>query len=60
MYDTFLGDNYADTNPDLDGGLTSSASSLAVTGFPSAITAGNSGSFTVTAKNADGTTDTNC
>ncbi len=35
------------------------ASSLAVTGFPSTITAGNSGSFTVTALNADGSTDTN-
>ncbi len=35
------------------------ASSLAVTVFPSTITAGNSGSFTVTALNADGTTDTN-
>ncbi len=34
------------------------ASSLAVTGFPSVITVGNAGSFTVTAKNADGTTDT--
>ncbi len=35
------------------------ASSLAVTGFPSTITAGSAGSFTVTALNADGSTDTN-
>jgi hypothetical protein len=34
------------------------ASSLAVAGFPSVITAGSAGSFTVTALNADGTTDT--
>jgi hypothetical protein len=34
------------------------ASSLTVTGFPSVVTAGSSGSFTVTALNADGTTDT--
>jgi hypothetical protein len=34
------------------------ASSIAVSGFPSTITAGASGSFTVTAKYADGTTDT--
>jgi hypothetical protein len=35
------------------------ASSLAVADFPSVITAGSAGSFTVTALNADGTTDTN-
>ncbi len=35
------------------------ASSLAVTGFPSVITAGSAGSFTVTVLNADGATDTN-
>src|SRR5579883_1832774 len=34
------------------------ASSLAVTGFPSVITAGSPGNFTVTALNANGTTDT--
>jgi hypothetical protein len=34
------------------------ASSLAVAGFPSVITAGSAGSFTVTALNADGSTDT--
>jgi hypothetical protein len=34
------------------------ASSLAVTGFSSVVTAGSAGSFKVTALNADGTTDT--
>jgi hypothetical protein len=34
------------------------ASSLAVTGFPSSITAGSAGRFSVTALNADGTIDT--
>src|SRR5262249_50057007 len=33
------------------------ASSLGVSGFPATITAGVAGSFTVTAKNADGTTN---
>jgi hypothetical protein len=33
--------------------------SLVVSGFPAAITAGSSGSLTVTAQNADGSTDTN-
>jgi hypothetical protein len=35
------------------------ASSLAVAGLPSVIVAGSAGSFTVTALNSDGTTDTN-
>jgi hypothetical protein len=34
------------------------ASSLAVTGFPSVVTAGGTGSFMISALNADGTTDT--
>jgi hypothetical protein len=37
---------------------TTQASSLAVSGFPSIVTAGSAGSFKVTALNADGTTDT--
>jgi len=40
------------------GTVAPQASSIAVSGFPSSITAGASGSITVTAKNADGTTDT--
>ncbi len=39
-------------------GSSSQASSLAVAGFPSVTTAGVAGSFTVTAKSADGSTDT--
>jgi hypothetical protein len=43
---------------EVQNGSPSYASSLAVAGFPTVTTAGNSGSFTVTALNADGTTDT--
>jgi hypothetical protein len=39
-------------------GSTNQASQLAFAGSPSSITAGISGSFTVTAQNADGSTDT--
>ena len=41
-----------------DWSTTAHASSFTVSGFPSATTAGKAGSFTVTAKNTDGTTDT--
>ncbi len=44
---------------EVQSGTSTQASSLAVTGFPSSITAGVAGSFTVTVQNADGTTDTN-
>jgi ELWxxDGT repeat protein len=37
---------------------TTAAASLAVSGFPASTSAGAPGSFTVTAENADGTTDT--
>ena len=40
------------------GTVAAQPSSLSVSGFPSPTTAGASGSFTITAKNADGTTDT--
>ncbi len=43
---------------EVQSGSASQAASLAVSGFPSVITAGNSGSFTVTALYADGSTDT--
>jgi hypothetical protein len=43
---------------EVQNGGSTNPSSLAVTGFPSAIKAGNAGTFTVTALNADGTTDT--
>ncbi len=39
-------------------GTGTPAASLAVSGFPPTTTAGTAGSFTVTAKNADGSTDT--
>ncbi len=42
----------------LNGADWAPASSFTVSGFPSSTTAGVSGSFTVTAKNADGTIDT--
>ena len=41
-----------------DWSTPSPPSSFGVTGFPSTTTAGAAGTFTVTAKNADGTTDT--
>ena len=41
-----------------DWSTTPQASSFAVSGFPSSTTAGGAGSFTVTAKNTDGTTAT--
>jgi hypothetical protein len=40
-------------------GSVQQASSLAVSGFPSSVTAGTAGSFTVTAQKPDGTTATN-
>jgi hypothetical protein len=43
---------------EVQNGSPTQANSLAVTGFPSVVTAGSAGSFTVTALNADGTTDT--
>ena len=43
---------------EVQNGSSSQASSLAVTGFPSVITAGVTGNFTVTAKSADGSIDT--
>jgi hypothetical protein len=43
---------------EVQGKNSNQASSLSVAGFPSVITAGNAGSFTVTALNADGSTDT--
>jgi hypothetical protein len=43
---------------EVQNGSSTNPSSLAVTGFPSAIMAGKAGSFTVTALNADGSTDT--
>jgi hypothetical protein len=42
---------------EVQNGSANQASSLAVTGFSSSITAGSAGSFTVTALNADGTID---
>jgi uncharacterized delta-60 repeat protein len=39
--------------------LTAPSPSFSVTGFPSSITAGTAGAFTVTALNADGSTNTN-
>jgi hypothetical protein len=43
---------------EVQNGSSNQAASLAVAGFPLVITAGNAGSFTVTALNADGSTDT--
>jgi len=43
---------------EVQSGSSTQASNLTVVGFPSATTAGGAGSFTVTAQNADGTTDT--
>ncbi len=42
---------------EVQNGTANEASSLAVAGFPSVLTAGNAGSFTVTARNADGSAD---
>jgi uncharacterized delta-60 repeat protein len=39
--------------------LLGDSPSFAITGFPSSITAGTAGTFTVTARNADGSTNTN-
>ena len=54
--------NVADIDPNISGpyslnGTSTQPSSFTVSGFPSSTTAGVAGSFTVTAKNADGTTD---
>jgi hypothetical protein len=43
---------------EVQNGSSNQASSLAVAGFPSVTTAGAPGTFTVTARNADGSTDT--
>jgi hypothetical protein len=43
---------------EVQSGNSNQAGRFVVAGFPSVITAGNAGSFTVTALNADGTTDT--
>ncbi len=43
---------------EVQGNNSNQASSLTVAGFPSVITAGSAGSFTVTALNADSSTDT--
>jgi hypothetical protein len=55
--------NFADVAPNIAGpyslnGTTTQASSFTVSGFPSSTAAGVAGTFTVTAENADGTTDT--
>lgn len=57
-------DNFADIDPNIAGpyslnGASTQPSGFAVSGFPSATTAGVAGTFTVTATNADGTTATN-
>jgi hypothetical protein len=56
--------NVADVDPNIAGpyslnGTSTQPSSFTVSGFPSSTTAGVAGTFTVTARNADGTTATN-
>jgi hypothetical protein len=43
---------------EVQNGSSTQAASLVVSGFPSTVTAGGGGTFTVTARNADGSTDT--
>lgn len=55
--------NFADIDPNIAGpyslnGTSTQPSTFTVSGFPSSTTAGVAGSFTVTAKNADGSIDT--
>jgi hypothetical protein len=55
--------NFADVDPNIAGpyslnGTSTQPSSFTVNGFPSSTTAGVAGTFTVTAKNADGSIDT--
>jgi hypothetical protein len=50
--------NLADIDPNISGPYSLNGTQFTVSGFPSSTTAGVAGSFTVTAKNADGSIDT--